>query len=293
MTSTTRKTATANPYKLPPSLLTAMAALGAALDARTQSDGAITRNGEALAAAEAERPKLAKTLDDFDVELAMETDAKRAEGLEDAAEDARNAVADADRKVARLARVQQALIDKATAADVAIAEARAVLKAEREAFGRECCEMLDAELATALTALAPALARAHALREAGLLGWGAPLLQDTTIPGPNHAAGNLLRGGRMRLPSGETVDLASNWRQFADQAARDLVEGELVALDRRAAAHRAFVPPAKTAAPAYQPNLQNLRAAELNRAIEQREAARVAANPAKPWHGQSWRGNVA
>jgi hypothetical protein len=287
MTSTTRKTATANPYKLPPSLLTAMSALGAALDGRAQADTAIDRNGETLAAASAELPALVKRLDDLDVQLAMEIDPERAEGLEDAAEGARNAVADADRKVARLARVQHALVDKAIAADAAITEARTDLKAEKEAFGRECLAALDTEMAAALaTAVAPVLARAHALRELGVIGWGAAIMQDIIIPGPNHSAGNLLSGSHLRLPSGETVDLASNWRQFADPATCAFV-GELPAIERRAAAHQAFVPPAK-AASTYQPNQQNVRANERNRAIEAREAA----NPPKPWNGQSWRGTV-
>lgn len=286
-TVTNEGTAMNNAYAPHPELMTAITALAAALDTRQQVDAAMGRHAVTLAAAEADHTRLAGDAEQLAVEVALDPDPMRNEDLDSRAEFARTMADDAERAAIRMARLGAALHSKARDADAVIATARAALDVERQIFFGNALAALDVQMVGAAQALKPLVAAVVAFQQLQAISYASPLLRELRIPSPAHDAPPVLDGTQIRSADGATLDLLTTWQDHVDPALAELADGALAQVTRRAASHRPFAPPAARAP--YTPNEQNLRAAELNRAAEAREAAHLAANPAPAWHGQSWR----
>jgi hypothetical protein len=273
-------------FSFPLSLQTAMTTLDAAMTARPALDAAILRNIAAILTAETAHADAEASLLEIEVRLAIEIDGTAASKLEEIADAARLARDTAEKAAARYTKIQSALFTKAIEADAAVAAARREMDVERTSFNSSALQALDSEIRFAVQGLIPILARANALHAMKVVGWNNPFLTETLIPAAAHGNPALVHGSKVTTPNGVTDDLAETWRDHASAVKLGLCVSSLHDLGRRAEMHRPFVPPAKPAN-LSEGSRQNRLAAEHNRLVDEREAAREAAEPKPtPWAGQ-------
>lgn len=277
-------------YALPVSLKAAIASLHGALDAREQIDGAIiSAAAKAVAGAEALASATA-TLAEIEVRLAVEVDHDKASKIEIEAIAARAAQAETEARNGQNARITKILHDSATEKDRGIADARALLETEVTLHRGAVETALQTDIAIAAQALIPVLARAHALRDAGMLHWGAPIFTDLTVPSALNGHPAPIAGTRVTTPDGGIADLMETWREHSDAVALSNSLAGLRQVRQRAAGHTDFQLRAFAPSKLSEASHQNRLAAEHNRQIEEREAARIAAEPKREgWSGRSWK----
>ena len=291
----------ADAYAVPPSLTAAATALETALTEADNIKSAASRNATDAASAEAAHTAANEALTDAEVNQAIawgagEADAiitgqqpqagsRAADDLENAAATARAAQTTALAAISRAERIKAALADRAFAADKAVIETRTAYTAEMAAFSNVAQHALRIELEAAAAALAPVLAKAHALASMRMIQFQHPLF-ESLIASPEYGLPAVLQNSKIATPGGGLLDLAADWREFPAAASLGGSVRHLYDLARRAQSHTEFKPPtAKTEAP-YEVDPRNRWAVEQNRIAEDTEAAAAAAAPPpKPWEG--------
>ena len=289
----------ADAYAVPPSLTAAATALETALTEADNIKSAASRNVTDAASAEAAHTAASAALTDAEVKQAIAWGAGEADEmiggqqsqaghggadeLENAAATARAAQTTALAAISRAERIKAALADRAIDADNAVIEARTAYNSEMAAFGNIAQHALRLELEKAAAALAPVLAKAHALASMRVMQFQHPVF-ESVIASPEYGLPAVLQNSKMATPDGGILDLATDWRNYSGAESLGAAVQPLYDLARRAQSHTAFKPPtAKTEAP-YEVDPRNRWAAEQNRIAEEAEAA-AAAPPPKPWQG--------
>jgi hypothetical protein len=112
-------------------------------------------------------------------------------------------------------------------------------------------------------------------------------MTDLLIPSPIFANAAIIRGSKLALSDRLPEDLLTSWRDHPSAAALGESMQELMAMQRRAAAHRPFAAPTPAERP-YEVTAANRTAGEFNRGVEEREAARAASEPKQSWVARSW-----
>ena len=290
----------ADAYAIPPSLTAAAAALESALTEADKIKAVAQQKATDAASAEAAHIAASAALTDAEVAIALaEADGEADEliggkhsrvgsdsdDLETAAATARAAQSTALAAISRAEMIKAALTKRAVAADAAVIEARTAYNSEMATFSNIAQHALRIELEAAAAALAPVLAKAHALASMRVMQFQHPMF-ESVIHSAEHGTPAILQNGKMATPSGEILDLQTEWRNFPAAASLGASVQPLYDLARRAQSHTAFTPPtAKTEAP-YEVDPRNRWAVEQNRLAEEAEAAAAAAAPPpKPWQG--------
>lgn len=292
---------TPDAFAVPPSLTAAATALETALAKAEAINTLAQKNVTDAASAEAAHTAASAALTDAEVNQAValasvEADAlitgqplKAGSGggddLENAAATARAAQTMALSAISKAARMKDALAERAIDADNAVIEARTAYNSEMAAFGNIAQHALRLELEKAAAALAPVLAKAHALASMRVMQFQHPVF-ESVIASPEYGLPAVLQNSKMATPDGGILDLATDWRNYSGAESLGAAVQPLYDLARRAQSHTPFKPPtAKTEAP-YQVDPRNRWAVEQNRLAEEAEAAAAAAAPPpKPWQG--------